>query len=105
MSVIEDTRKLLQDFLAPELRELTARVDALENRMSDRFDTLERRMDARFVALDDHTDAADRLASERHNQTMQAITPNVIESTGWRPVAGSGFVEPVCVMASVLSSL
>jgi len=74
MSVIEDTRKLLQDFLAPELRELTARVDALENRMSDRFDTLERRMDARFVALDDHTDAADRLASERHNQTMQAIT-------------------------------
>ena len=55
MSVIEDTRKLLQDFLAPELRELTARVDALEARMDARFD------------------AAERLASERHSQTMQAI--------------------------------
>jgi hypothetical protein len=55
MSVIEDTRKLLQDFLAPELRELTARVDALEKRMDERFDTTE------------------RFASERHTQVMQAI--------------------------------
>jgi len=66
MSVIEDTRKLLQDFLAPELRELTARVDALEARMDARFDALEKRMDARF-------DAEGQLAGERHNQTMQAI--------------------------------
>ena len=55
MSVIEDTRRLLQDFLAPELRELTARVDNLEKRMEERFD------------------AAERLASERHSQSMQAI--------------------------------
>jgi hypothetical protein len=55
MSVIEDTRKLLQDFLAPELRELSARVDALEARMDARFDS------------------AERLASERHAQTMLAI--------------------------------
>jgi len=67
MSVIEDTRKLLQDFLAPELRELSARVDALEERMDSRFDTLEKRMDARF-------EAAEHLASERHAQTMQAIS-------------------------------
>jgi uncharacterized protein YicC (UPF0701 family) len=66
MSVIEDTRKLLQDFLAPELRELSARVDALEKRMDDRFDTLERRMGARF-------DAAEQLASERHTYMAQAI--------------------------------
>ena len=56
MSVIEDTRKLLQDFLAPELRELSARVEALE-----------KRMDARF-------ESAERLSSERHSQTMQAIS-------------------------------
>jgi hypothetical protein len=66
MSVIEDTRKLLQDFLAPELRELSARVDALEDRMNARFDSFEKSVDARF-------DAAERLASERHTQTMQAI--------------------------------
>jgi hypothetical protein len=62
MSVIEDTRKLLQDFLAPELRELTARIDALEERIETRF----KGIDARF-------DSAERLASERHTQILQAI--------------------------------
>jgi hypothetical protein len=66
MSVIEDTRRLLQDFLAPELRELAVRIDALEKRMDARFETLENRMDARF-------DAAERLSAERHAQVMQAI--------------------------------
>jgi hypothetical protein len=63
MSVIEDTRKLLQEFLAPELRELTARLDALEERIETRF----KGVDSRF-------DAAERLASERHTQTMLAIS-------------------------------
>jgi|HubBroStandDraft_1064217.scaffolds.fasta_scaffold51397_3 hypothetical protein len=66
MSVIEDTRKLLQDFLAPELRELFARVDALEERMQIRFQSLAKGMDGRF-------ESAERLASERHSQTMLAI--------------------------------
>ena len=34
MSVIEDTRKLIQDFLAPELRSISARLDALEQRVA-----------------------------------------------------------------------
>ena len=55
MGAIEDTRKLHQGFLAPELGELSARVDALESRMDARFDS------------------AERLASERHSQTMDAI--------------------------------
>jgi len=73
MSVIEDTRKLLQDFLAPELRELTARVDALEERMNARFDSIEKEVDMRFKGVDARFDSAERLASERHTQTMQAI--------------------------------
>jgi tetrahydromethanopterin S-methyltransferase subunit G len=35
MGVVEDVRKGMQDFLAPELREITARLDALEKK-SDR---------------------------------------------------------------------
>jgi len=66
MSVIEDTRRLLQDFLAPELRELTARIDALEESLGSRISTFERSVDSRF-------EAAERLASERHAQAMQAI--------------------------------
>jgi hypothetical protein len=94
MSVIEYTRKLLQDFLAPELRELSVRIDALEERMQARFDALEKGMDARFreveagfreveagfrevdtrfKGIDAKFDSAERLASERHAQTMLAI--------------------------------
>jgi hypothetical protein len=63
MRVIEDNRKLRQDFLPPELRELSARVDALEERMEARFDS------------------AERLASERYAQSMLAIgrLPDVYE--------------------------
>jgi hypothetical protein len=32
MGVVEDVRKVMQDFLAPELREITARPDALEKK-------------------------------------------------------------------------
>lgn len=106
MSVMEDTRKLLQDFLAPEVRELTARVESLEKRMDIRFDALEKRVDARADALEKQAEAragsleertraraeaverrmddleaevksgfaaVERLASERHTQTLQAI--------------------------------
>ena len=55
MSVVEDVRTVVQDFLAPELRELKARVDALEKRMDDRFEH------------------AERTAQARHEQVMHAI--------------------------------
>ena len=41
MSVIDDSRKVLQDFLAPELRAIAVRLDALEKR----FDSLDKKVD------------------------------------------------------------
>jgi tetrahydromethanopterin S-methyltransferase subunit G len=67
MSVIEDTRKLLQDFLAPELKELSVRLDAIEKRIDERFAALDQRIDA-------ESKSAERIAAERHSQLMQAIT-------------------------------
>ena len=48
MGTVEDLRKVLQDFLAPELRAVTARFDAIDQRL----DALTRVMDARFEAVD-----------------------------------------------------
>jgi uncharacterized protein YdcH (DUF465 family) len=62
MSAIEDTRKVLQDFLAPELRELKTRLDALEKRMDDRFN----QVDERFKA-------GERNAELRHEAVMAEI--------------------------------
>ena len=54
MSVVEDIRNTLQDFLTPELRELKARIDAveqqvqkLEGSMQDQFQQVERRAQQR----------------------------------------------------------
>jgi hypothetical protein len=51
MSVIEHTRKVMQDFLAPELRAISTRLDALEKRFED----------------------GDRRSELRHDEVLSAI--------------------------------
>jgi hypothetical protein len=58
MSVIEDTRKVIQDFLAPELRAIAVRLDALEKR----FEESERRAESN-----------ERRAERRHDEVLTAI--------------------------------
>jgi tetrahydromethanopterin S-methyltransferase subunit G len=58
MGAIEDSRKLLRDFLAPELRAIATRLDALEKGI-DGFDR----------RLDD----IDHRAERRHDEVLGAI--------------------------------
>ena len=58
MSVIEDTRKVMQDFLAPELRAISVRLDALEKQLNG--------VDKRF-------EDSDRRAEKRHDEVLTAI--------------------------------
>jgi tetrahydromethanopterin S-methyltransferase subunit G len=84
MGAIEDTRKVVQDFLAPELRELKARLEALEKRMDERFahvddefTHLEKRMDERFAhseqIMDERFEFAERRAEQRHEAVVQTL--------------------------------
>ena len=50
--IIEDIRKLIQDFLVPEVRALSAKVDGLQREMDIRITNLEAKMDIRFSAVD-----------------------------------------------------
>jgi hypothetical protein len=43
MSVIEDSRKIGQDFLAPELRAISVRLDALEKKVDENERLADRR--------------------------------------------------------------
>jgi hypothetical protein len=55
MSVVEDVRQVLQDFLAPELRSINVRLTAVEARLiavEARFDTFEKHIDARFDRME-----------------------------------------------------
>lgn len=60
MSIVEDVRQVFQDFLAPELRAISARLDALEKTVSARMESLERTMEARFAAQGTKIEAIDR---------------------------------------------
>lgn len=46
MSVVEDVRQVLQDFLAPELRAVAVRIDALEKVMNARFEANDVRLES-----------------------------------------------------------
>jgi|HubBroStandDraft_6_1064221.scaffolds.fasta_scaffold2012032_1 hypothetical protein len=72
MSVIEDGRKIMQDFIAPELRAISARLDSLEKRM-DGFDKRFDKVDGKFEDLD-------RKADRRHDEMMSAVA-QMIEIT------------------------
>ena len=48
MNTVDEGKKIIQDFLAPELRTISARLDGLEKVMSVKFEA----MDERITALD-----------------------------------------------------
>jgi hypothetical protein len=75
MSAIDDTRKVMQDFLAPELRAISTRLDALEKRFEDSDRRAERRHDevlSAIARMSDISSIRERLArleaSERPSQ-------------------------------------
>lgn len=80
MSVVEDVRKVVQDFLAPELRELKVRLDGAEKRADERHADLIKRADERQAdTLRRFEEVAGRIgeltkqAAERHAEVMDAL--------------------------------
>lgn len=55
MSTVEDVRKIIQDFLAPELRTISARLEGLEKVMSVKFESV----DVKLGALDERLAGVD----------------------------------------------
>jgi hypothetical protein len=56
MGVIDESRQLIQDFLAPELREIRTRLDAMEDVNRTRFEAIVQRLenqDKRLNAFDE----------------------------------------------------
>ncbi|MGB7552827.1 MAG: hypothetical protein WBM04_00525, partial [Candidatus Korobacteraceae bacterium] len=89
MGVVEDVRSAVQDFVAPELRELRARIDALEEQQKQfradvekRFDNVDKRFDGvdkRFEKLEDKiSDMRDELITEiRRTAAIYDLTVRV----------------------------
>ncbi len=64
MSMIEDVRNVLQDFLTPEIRELKVRIEAVERKVDD----LNGSMHEQFRHVQDQFQQAERRAERRHDE-------------------------------------
>jgi hypothetical protein len=62
LSLIGEFPSALRDLQVADEQDLTAQLAALEERLGKRFSEIERRLDA-----------AERMASERHKWTMEAV--------------------------------
>ncbi len=72
MGAVEDTRKILQDFLAPELREIKVRLEVLEKRI-DSVDRKVDKLDEKVNGLENKFDLVERRSEQRHEAVMMAL--------------------------------
>ncbi len=73
MGVIEDTPKVLQDSLAPELRAIAVRLDVLEERFDERFNAVDKELanvDQRSDALDSRFNRSDARMNDIEEQIV-----------------------------------
>ncbi len=78
MSVVEEVRTVMQDFLAPELRALKERVSALERKVDEnerraeqRFQDAERRAETRHTELINWLNLAARVSKLEQKESTQ----------------------------------
>jgi len=71
MGAVDETRKLVQDFLAPELREIKVRIEALEETTKSRFEAVSARINALEQTTKAHFDAAEQTTKARFDSAEQ----------------------------------
>jgi hypothetical protein len=74
MGTIGETRKLVQDFLAPELREIKARLEALEAKTKTRFDAVQVQCTSLKDGMKSRFDAQDKVMAAQHTVVMSALS-------------------------------
>ena len=72
-NVLQTLQQLVQDVIAPDVRELKVRMTALERSMDDRFHSLGKSMDERFYSLDERFRSLERQSEAQFKAIMAAI--------------------------------
>lgn len=69
MSVIDDTRKVLQDVIAPDLKAINVRLDGVERVMALRFEQVDKRLEQIDKRIEERFAQSDRRMEERFAQS------------------------------------
>ncbi len=68
-NALQTVQKLLQDLIAPDVRETKVRLEALEKRMEQRFDSMEQR----FAAMDRQNESFRKEMDANFRSVLSAI--------------------------------
>jgi len=95
MSVVEDPRKVMQDFPASELRELSVRIEALEKGMNHGFETVNQHFEERFDAQEKGMDQG-FTTRKKHRPTISGpSSASIPVSSTLQTLSHSKRVSPV----------
>ncbi len=76
MSVVEDVRQVLQDFVAPELRELRAEIRSIDQKLGLLTKSLDSKFELVAKGLNDKIDGAAKGLNERIDQLAVLMERN-----------------------------
>jgi hypothetical protein len=79
-NVVESLQKLIQDVIAPDLRELKVELASFRREtaqrfdsVDQRFDSLEKRMEQRFVSVDQRFDSLEKQSEAQYREILAEI--------------------------------
>ena len=75
-NVLQTLQQLVQDVIAPDVRELKVRISSLEKLMEVRFEAME----VRFDAIDRRFDSSDQKSDAQFRALMSAIAESRAQS-------------------------
>jgi capsule polysaccharide export protein KpsE/RkpR len=73
-NILQTLQQLVQDVIAPDVRELKVRVTALEKQMDVRFNAIEQRLDSLDQKADARFDAIEKTRDAQFNALLSAIS-------------------------------
>ena len=79
-NVLQTLQQLVQDVIAPDVRELKVRLTSLEKQMDVRFEAVDRRFDAMDEKMNTQFKAIDQKIDARFDALMSAISESKAQS-------------------------
>ena len=73
MGVVADVREIIQDLVAPELREIGAKLEALAQLQGAKLDGLEQRQDSKLEALEQRQGAKLDAMEQRQGAKLESL--------------------------------
>ena len=72
-NVLQTLQRLVQDVIAPDVRELKVRMAAFEKSMDERFTSFEKSVDERFTSVNERFTSLERSVSERFTSLEKSV--------------------------------